>query len=314
MGKSDENFLTDLAKQYKIAQNFPAAEKIKMLKKLEKIEPEKMCHILNYFLTLETNNEVLIYIVKLLSRIQNDLTIEILSDMLISSINKASDEKTKLRCEIANTMGKSKNQTCVMPLLYVLNDKNENYKLRLACADALGRIGSSYAVTPLINLVSDDEEKSMYLRESAAKALGMLGDIRAIAPLANIIESKNGLFDRFTFLKERIVESLGKLGKYGDEKSIHALKTALEDDVPCVRIGAIEALSEIDDDRVVSLIEKMLDDENEDVARAAVFALYELLGTSYISSLLKTETLKECCRDEIREILDSPDETEVQNE
>ena len=76
-----------------------------------------MCHILNYFLTLETNNEVLIYIVKLLSKAQNDLTIEILSDMLISSIDKNSDEKTKLRCEIANTMGKSKNQTGAMNII-----------------------------------------------------------------------------------------------------------------------------------------------------------------------------------------------------
>ncbi len=312
MDLPDEKFLTDLAKRFKIAQNLPVPEHIKVLKKLEKIEPQRLCHILNYFLTIEKNKEVLCYIVKTLAKCQNNLTVEILSDMLISSLSDNSEENIKLKCEIANTLGRSQNQSCVMPLLYVLNNKDENYKLRLACADALGRIGSSYAVVPLIDLVSDDEEKSMYLRESAARALGMLGDIRAIEPLANILESKNGLFDRFTFLKERIVETLGRLGQYGDEKSIHALKHALEDEAPCVRIGAIDALSEIDDERVVPLIEKMLADEDEEVAKSAVFALYEMFGRDYIVSLLGSNHLQECCRQEIAELLDEPDEVHIE--
>ena len=312
MDLPDEQVLINLAKQFKIAQDFPAQEKIRLLKKLEKIDSEKLCLILNYFLTLEKDKEVLTYIVKVLAKCQNELTIEILSDTLISSLNDNSDECIKLKCEIANTMGRSKNSDCVMPLLYVMNNKDENYKLRLACADALGRIGSSYAVTPLIDLVKDDDEKSMYLRESAAKALGMLGDMRAVEPLANILESKNGLLDRFTFLKERIVETLGRLGQYGDEKSIHALKHALEDEAACVRIGAIEALSEIDDDRVIPLIEKMLDDEDDEVTKAAVYALYDIFGKEYINHLLSSEHLKECCREEIMELLDEPDEVETE--
>lgn len=307
MDLSDENFLKNLAEQFKIAQNLPPSEHIKVLKNLEKLEPAQLCHILNYFLTLETNKEVLTYIVRTLARCQNDLSIEILSDMFISSLNDLSDENTKLKCEIAKTLGASKNSICVMPLLYVLNKKDENYKIRLACADALGRIGSSYAVTPLIDLVGDDEEKSMYLRESAARALGMLGDIRAIEPLANILENKNGLFDKFTFLKERIVETLGRLGQHGDKKSIRALKLALDDEAACVRIGAIEALSEIDDDGVVPLIETMLHDKDEEVAKAAVFSLYEMFGRDYISRLLKQEDLPKCCRTEIEELLEEED-------
>ena len=308
MDNPDEKFLTDLAQQFKIAQNLPASEHIKILKNLEKVDSEKLCLIFNYFLTIETNKEVLIYIIKTLSKIQNDLTVEILSDMLITSAKDTSEENTKLMCEIVNTLGRSGNTNCVTTLLYVLNDKTENYKLRLACAEALGRIGSSYAVTPLINVVTDDEEKSIYLRESAAKALGMLGDMRAIEPLANILENKNGLFDKFTFLKERIVETLGRLGQSGDDKSFRALKNALEDEAACVRIGAIEALSEIDDDKVIPLIEKMLDDDNEEVANAAVFALYEMFGEDYLKELLVKVPLKKYCKEEIERLLEENEE------
>ena len=312
MKKSNENFLTDLAKQFKIAKNIPASEHIRILKKLEKINSEKLCLILNYFLTLETNPEVLTYIVKTVSKHQNELTLDILSDMILSSKDEKDEIHTKLKCEIANALGHSKNSSCVLPLLYVLNDKNENYKLRLACAEALGRIGSSYAVTPLIDVVTDDEEKSMYLRESAAKALGMLGDIRAVEPLANILENRNGLFDRFTFLKERIVETLGRLGQYGDEKSIRALKNALQDETARVRASAIEALSEIDDDRVIPLIEGMLADEDEEVARTAVFSLYEILGMEYIKKLLQSRDLQECCVEEINDLLIESQEVEIE--
>ncbi len=80
-----------------------------------------------------------------------------------------------------------------------MNNKHEHYKVRLACADALGRIGDKYAVKPLIDLVEDEEEKSVYLKESATFALGLLGDTSAIDPLVAILESKQGFLDKFTF-------------------------------------------------------------------------------------------------------------------
>ncbi|MDD3594638.1 MAG: HEAT repeat domain-containing protein [Candidatus Gastranaerophilales bacterium] len=303
MSNKNDN-LHELAQQFKIAQGLPTHEHIRILQKLEKVKREKLILILNYFMTLETNPEVLSYIIKLASRFRNDLTMDILIDLFLSKNISKNDEKyIQLKITIANALGNSKNNDAVLPLLYVLNSKDEHYKVRLACAEALGKIGSSYAVTPLINLVSDDEEKSMYLRESAAKALGMLGDMRAVDPLVNILENKNGLFDKFTFLKERIIETLGRLGSNGDERSLKALKNALEDDASYIRCGAVEALVEIDDDRVIPLIENMLEDKDEEVARTAIFALYELLGCSYIKSLLTSTHLQECCKDEIQNII-----------
>ena len=88
----------------------------------------------------------------------------------------------------------------------------------------MGRIGDKYAVKPLIDVVEDEDEKSVYLKESATFALGLLGDTSAIDPLVSILESKQGFIDKFTFLKERIVEALGKLN-FHNKKVLKALKS-----------------------------------------------------------------------------------------
>ncbi len=103
----------------------------------------------------------------------------------------------------------------ITPVLYCLNNKNEHYKTRLAAAEALGKIGDKNAVESLINIVSDEEEKSVYVRESAAMALGMIGDMRALDPFLSILETKKNFLNKFTFLKERVIEAIGKFSKIG---------------------------------------------------------------------------------------------------
>ena len=88
---------------------------------------------------------------------------------------------------------------------------DENYKVKLSCAEALGKIGDKYAVLPLMNIVEDETESSVYVKESAVSALGMIGDEKAVDSLVSILESKKGFLDKFTFLKERALEALNKL-------------------------------------------------------------------------------------------------------
>ena len=57
----------------------------------------------------------------------------------------------------AKAIANYKDIDCMGILLYCLNDKNEHYKVRLACADALGRLGNKYAVKPLIDVVKDED-------------------------------------------------------------------------------------------------------------------------------------------------------------
>ena len=108
----------------------------------------------------------------------------------------------------------------------VLTIKMNTTKVRLACADALGRIGDRFAVAPLIEVVQDENEKSVYLRESAVSALGLLGDTRALDPIINILETKQGIMDKFSFLKERAIEAIIKMGFGENERVFKALKNS----------------------------------------------------------------------------------------
>ena len=147
----------------------------------------------------------------------------------------------------------------------------------------------------------------MYLRESAAKALGMLSDIRAIDPLIRILETKKGIVDKFTFLKERVIEAIGRIGSK-DDKAFRVLSNSLLDESPYIRLSAIEALSDLNDDRVFELLEPMIKDEEEDVARSAINALYSIEGKKYIIDLYEKPDLPGWCKDEIEIILEEDNE------
>lgn len=304
--------LSRLAEEFQLGQDLNPDEQIKRLSDLEKLPRDEVLDVFNFFITQENNPKILHYLVKTLGKYNDESSTIGLIDLLLLKGKdlqycRSSDDYLKLRCLITNILANLKNNSAVMPLLYVLNNKDENYKLRLSSAEALGKIGDKYAVLPLIDIVSNEEEKSIYLRESAAKALGMLSDIRAVDPLIRILESKKGLIDKFTFLKERVIEAISQIGDR-DEKTIRALSNALLDESPYVRLSAVEALSELSDDRVFGLIEPMIRDEEEDVARSAINALYNIAGKNYILHLLAKPDLPGWCKDEIETILQEENE------
>ena len=157
---------------------------------------------------------------------------KLLDILLLKTVdNTDADNLINTRVLCAKAIANYKDTSTVGALLYCLNNKGENYKIRLACADALGRIGDKYAVESLIDVVKDEEEKSVYVKESATFALGLLGDVSAIDPLVSIMEAKQGLLGKFSFLKERIVEALGKLN-INNSKVLKVLKNALYDSSP----------------------------------------------------------------------------------
>ena len=186
--------------------------------------------IYNYFLSECKNPTILQEIIRLEDRYRDKTTVPVLIDILLGKtipLEEAnSDTLINLRVLSAKAIANIKDTTAVHALLHCLNNKNENYKVRFACADALGKIGDKYAVAPLIEVVKDEDEKSIYLRESAASALGQLGDKRAIDSLVGILETRNGLIDKFTFLKERVLEALGKLEATKDKRVFKALKNS----------------------------------------------------------------------------------------
>lgn len=214
-----------------------------------------------------------------------------------------------LRVLCLKAISNYKDTKAITPVLYCLNNKNEHYKARLAAAEALGKIGDKNAVESLINVVSDEEEKSVYVRESAAAALGMIGDMRAIDPFLSILEAKKNFLDKFTFLKERVIEALGKFNMPYNKRVFLALKEALMDDSPQVRLNAVESLMNLAIDsggehiEAFELIKNMMKDTDEEVARNSVTALYNISGAEILYEILKDESAPLHCKDEAQNIL-----------
>ena len=162
---------------------------------------EELSELYNYALLNIKNYELMSGIIKLADSHKSDSTLAVLLDILLMRAIQRddSDEQINLRALCAKAISNYKSPSTMGALLYCLNNKEENYKIRLACADALGRIGDRYAVAPLIDVVKDEDEKSVYVKESAAFALGLIGDSSAIDPLVAIMEAKQGIWDKFSF-------------------------------------------------------------------------------------------------------------------
>ncbi len=256
----------------------------------EKYEREDLILIYNYFLTICKVPEVLMTIIQCVDRFRDKSSVGPLLDILLWKIEGDDLKKENFinaRVMAAKAIANIKDTSAVTPLLYCLNNKDENYKVRFACADALGRIGDRYAVAPLIDVVKDEEERSVYLRESAASALGMLGDLRAVDPLVSILETKQGIIDKFTFLKERVIEALGKLRLDNNERVFNALKSSLMDESSQIRINAIEALMDSEHPEAYDAIKGCLKDVNDEVKKNALIALYNMVGRRILDEVIR---------------------------
>lgn len=252
----------------------------------EVYERDNLVKIYNHFLSISQNSEILMNVIQCTDRIRDNSTLSPLLDLLLmKNIDSDKESFINVRVMCAKAIANLKDTSAVTPLLYCLNNKDEHYKIRLACADALGKIGDKYAVAPLISIVKDEEEKSVYLRESAASALGMLGDLRAVDPLVSILEAQKGIWSKFTFLKERVIEALGKLRLQDDDRVFNALKNSLLDDSPQIRINAIEAIMESENPKSVETIRACLNDEDEEVKKNALIALYNLVGREILDEV-----------------------------
>ncbi len=287
----------------------PTSVAAKNIADLEKFynSAELTC-IYNYCLLNIEDSDLLIQIIKLTDSNRAKSTLAILLELLQQPKDDISDEDEKekymnVRIMCVKAIANYKDTSTVTALLDCLNNKKEHYRIRLACADALGRIGDRYAVKPLLDVVEDEDEKSVYLKESAAFALGLLGDTSAIDPLVTILESKQGFLDKFSFLKEKIVESLGKLN-FNNKKIIKALKSSLMDSSPMVRINAIEAIMNSGDEDSEKLIKPCLQDEDDEVKKNALIALYNLIGKDILDEVIELPIYSEYLKTEAKNLIE----------
>ncbi len=261
---------------------------IKNITELEQeLDEQSLISLYEYILSTVKNADILSGVIRLSDSHRDKLILSKLLDiMLLKNVDSDdADSLINVRSLCAKAIANYKDTSTVGAFLYCLNNKEENYKIRLACADALGRIGDRYAVESLIDVVKDEEEKSVYVKESATFALGLLGDASAIDPLISIMEAKQGLLGKFSFLKERIVEALGKLN-INNKKVLKVLKNALMDSSSMVRINAIEALMNSEYEEAPELIRSALKDEDEEVRKNALIALYNLIGRDILDEVI----------------------------
>ena len=289
----------------------PAPLVVKNIANLEEFyDSTELISIYNYFLENINDPEILIQVIKYSDSYRASSTLAILLNLLNIKTSCDDDSIINLRKMCVKAIANYKDTSTVVILLNCLNNKNENYKVRLACADALGRIGDKYAVKPLLEVVEDEEEKSVYLKESATFALGLIGDTSAIDPLIKILESKQGFLGKFSFLKEKIVEALGKLNT-NNRKVLKALKNSLMDSSPMVKINAIEAIMNSEDESSVELIKPSLQDDDNEVKKNALIALYNLIGRDILDEVIDLPIYSEYLKIEAKALID---EYEVEDE
>ncbi len=279
---------------------------------------EHLILIYNYLFEQSNSYEILMFLLQKIDKYKDKSSRPMLIDSLImkdklSQRISDSDNLTRIRVNITKVLANTKDSQAVYPLLYCLNSKDENYKVKLSCAEALGKIGDKYAVLPLMNIVEDESESSVYVKESAVSALGMIGDAKAVDSLVSILESKKGFLDKFTFLKERALEALNKLNFKGD-RVFNALVKSLRDESPQVRINAIEVLMNSEDSRANNLIREMLKDTNRDVVQNAVIALYNLEGDDVLNEILNDESQTDTAKSEVLKLMDDLREEETEED
>jgi HEAT repeat protein len=111
-------------------------------------------------------------------------------------------------------------------------DFPDDHNVRFEAASALGDVGDSRCIAPLISALNDTER----VREVAIRSLGKIGDQQAIPPLVEALQDTNWE------IRSMAAKSLGTIG---DESAIEPLINALEKETESVRWYIVQALSNI---------------------------------------------------------------------
>lgn len=245
---------------------------------------------------------------KAIRHINSNKNVKFLPILIDFILRPIEEKRLNLKVLAIKTISNFKDKSAVPSLLFCLNDKNSNYKIRLASAEALGKIGDKNAFESLGGIVCDEKEKSVYVKESAVVALGMLGDNRALDVFDSIINTKQMFLDKFSYLKERIIEAMAKLDISKDKKAIEILKNSLMDSSESVRISTIETIMNSDISIGYELIkERLLFDDSLEVKKNALVALYNISDRGILNEVISgnfENELKEYAKEIIKEYED----------
>jgi HEAT repeat protein len=177
----------------------------------------------------------------------------------------------KIQYDAAEALGEVGDSRAVEPLVTAL--KNDEFSgVRWKAAEALSKLGSP-AVPALIGALRHDDDD---VRWKAAIALGEIGDPQAIEPLILL------LCDEDRFVKSHAALALGSIG----EPAINPLLRALREGDGNLRWGAAIALGKIRDPRAIEPLIRALADKYENV-RAESASSLAAMGKPALGPLLR---------------------------
>jgi HEAT repeat protein len=173
----------------------------------------------------------------------------------------------------ARALGRLGDTRAVDPLINCLARKEESDSVRYAVVEALVSIGDTKAVEPLINCLERKEDSDSF-RIAVVKALASIKDARAVTPLIRCLERTD---DSDSF-RIAVVEALATIG---DTSAVEPLINRLErkDDSVSFRVAVVEALASIKDARAVEPLIRCLErTEASDIFRSAVAKALATIG------------------------------------
>ncbi len=192
----------------------------------------------------------------------------------------------------------------VEPLCALLASPSRSRWSRQQAATALGRIGDSRALQPLLTALAREREPRM--SEALAEALGDLGDLKAIPALLQELKRGNAAVQanaatalgrlRATEAVDALIElavkrqnknALAALGAIGDQRALPVLLNAFKSTNPALRSVAAAALGRLGHRDAVTLLAQAFTTEKSDSVRGAIVSALGELGDPHALPALR---------------------------
>ncbi|MGM0447773.1 MAG: HEAT repeat domain-containing protein [Methanobacteriota archaeon] len=140
-------------------------------------------------------------------------------------------DRPELRMAAANALGRLDDASGLQALVGALDD--EDPRVRLRAAQACGSFANARAVPGLRERLGDDDPR---VRRAAANALGTIGTDQALSPLLDLLDDGDGSIRRI---------AAGALGKASTPEPVEPLARALGDESAVVRNAAVYSVIEL---------------------------------------------------------------------
>jgi HEAT repeat protein len=140
-------------------------------------------------------------------------------------------DRPELRMAAANALGRLDDASGLQHLVEALDD--EDSRVRLRACQACGTFADPRSVPALTERLSDDDPR---VRRAAANALGNVGTDQALAPLLDLLDDGDESLRRI---------AAGALGKANNPEPVEPLARALGDESAVVRNAAVYSVIEL---------------------------------------------------------------------